>query len=200
MTIIKSAWEIAMEKAKNIEKLSAEELEEIKQQEIIDSILAQFYKDQIGPDDLWRLIKDLSENTLIKAQHSLLQSLTFFSNDHDFKKRKNGILAIENLKNIKQSSLVEQYFDHFKKIKKSLQNDKKEFLDNVEKDLEFDPQKKMQVLRQGNQIMLKELSLEEVIDQNQQLKQEMLKIEKHWKNQFDDVKQKLLNIVNTVDQ
>ncbi|MBN2395467.1 MAG: hypothetical protein JXC36_03270 [Candidatus Atribacteria bacterium] len=200
MTIIKSAWEIAMEKAKNIEKLSAEELEEIKQQEIIDSILAQFYKDQIGPDDLWRLIKDLSENTLIKAQHSLLQSLTFFSNDHDFKKRKNGILAIENLKNIKQSSLVEQYFDHFKKIKKSLQNDKKEFLDNVEKDLEFDPQKKMQVLRQGNQIMLKELSLEEVIDQNQQLKQEMQKIEKHWKNQFDDVKQKLLNIVNTVDQ
>ena len=57
MPNIKSAREIALEKSKKIERLSAQEMAEIKQEEKIDAILAQYYKDQIESDDLWYRLK-----------------------------------------------------------------------------------------------------------------------------------------------
>ena len=110
MGYIKSAREIALEKTAN-EKLSTQEIAEIKQQEKINSILAKYYKDQIEPDELWHHFKEIPFKYLIQAQNSFIKSLTFQSNDYDFEKRKRGVLAIENLKKTNQSSNIEYYFE-----------------------------------------------------------------------------------------
>jgi len=189
---IKSAREIALEKSKKIERLSAQEMAEIKQEEKIDAILAQYYKDQIESDDLWYRLKGISSKYLLKAQNNFLQSLTFQSNDYDIKKRRTGILAIENLKESNQSSDIEYYLQQLIKIKDEFIKNKEQLRENLQKELARDPQKRFQTFQQGNQIIVKQLSLEEALDQNQQLKQHMQQTEK----QFNFAKEKLSDILN----
>lgn len=192
MPNIKSAREIALEKSKKIERLSAQEMAEIKQEEKIDAILAQYYKDQIESDDLWYRLKGISSKYLLKAQNNFLQSLTFQSNDYDIKKRRTGILAIENLKESNQSSDIEYYLQQLIKIKDEFIKNKEQLRENLQKELARDPQKRFQTFQQGNQIIVKQLSLEEALDQNQQLKQHMQQTEK----QFNFAKEKLSDILN----
>ena len=196
MSNIKSAREIALEKSKKIERLSAQEMAEIKQQEKIDAILAQYYKDQIESDDLWYRLKGISSKYLLKAQNNFLQSLTFQSNDYDIKKRRTGILAIENLKESNQSSDIEYYLQQLIKIKDEFIKNKEQLKENLQKELARDPQKRFQTFQRGNQIIVKKLSLEKALDQNQQLKQHMQQTEKQFKKQFNFSKEKLSDILN----
>lgn len=196
MSHIKSALEIALERSKQINKLSPQELSEIKQKEKIDSILAKYYKEQIESDDLWKILKGFSNKLLTKAQNNFIQSLTFQSNDYEIKKRKNGILAIENLKEDNQSSNIEPYLEQLKNIRKEFQQNKEKIIENLKEELERDPQKRLQTLRQGNQIMVKQLSLEEALEQNKQLKQHLSHLEKQLKEKFNMVKEKLSEVIN----
>lgn len=195
MGYIKSAREIALEKIEN-EKLSAQEIAEIKQQEKINSILAKYYKDQIEPDELWHYFKGIPLKYLIQAQNSFIKSLTFQSNDYDFEKRKKGVLAIENLKESNQSSNIEYYFEQLSKMQREFQKSKEQLIDYVREDLKRNPQKKLQTFQQGNQIIIKELSVEEVLEQDRVLKQKLNQMERQYKEKFNQTKEKLANIIN----
>jgi hypothetical protein len=197
MSHIKSALEIALEKSKKIDKLSPQELSRIKQQEKIDNILAKYYKDQIKLDELWQTLKGFSNKLLVRAQNNFIQSLTFQSNDFEISKRKNGILAIENLKENNQVSDIEFYLEEIKKFKNEYQKNKEKIITNLKEELERDPQKKLQTFQQGNQIMVKELSIEEVLEQNQQLKENLNHIEKQLKNKFEQAKEKLSELTGS---
>jgi len=196
MAYIKSAREIAMEKSKKIEKLSPEEMAEIKQEKKIENILAKYYKDQIETDDLWHHLKGLTDKSLLKAQNNFLQSLTFYSNEYDIEKRKNGILAIENLRKSSRSSEIEHYLNQLKKIQDDFQSNKEQLMQRLKDELEKNPQKRMQTFQQGNQIIVKQLSLEEALEQNQQLKQNLKQLENHYKKQFYILKNELNKIFN----
>ena len=196
MAYIKSALEIALEKSKNIDKLSPQEMNKIKQQEKIDHILAKYYKDKIESDDLWQHLKDVSNQFLVMAQNNFLQSLTFHSNDYEVKKRINGILAIENLKKYNQSANIELYFEQLKNIQDKFQKNKEQILKNLREELEKDPQKRLQTVQQGNQIVVKQLSLEEALEQNQQLKQKLNQLEEQFKRKYNMVKEELIEIIN----
>lgn len=171
-------------------------MNKIKQQEKIDNILAKYYKDQIESDDLWQHLKDVSNQFLVMAQNNFLQSLTFHSNDYEVKKRKDGILAIENLKKNNQSANIELYFEQLKNIQDEFQKNKEQVLKNLREELEKDPQKRLQTVQQGNQIVVKQLSLEEALEQNQQLKQKLNQLEEQFKRKHNMVKEKLIKIVN----
>lgn len=196
MSRIKSALEIALEKSKNINKLNPQELSEIKQEKKIDSILAKYYKDQIESDELWKVLKGFSNKLLIKAQNNFIQSLAFQNNDYEIEKRKNGILAIENLKEDNQSSDIEIYLEQLKNIRNEFQKNKEKIIENLKEELERDPQKRLQTLQQGNQIVVKQLSLEEALERNTQLKQNLNQLEKQLKEKFNLVKEKLSEIIN----
>lgn len=198
MGYIKSAREIALEKTEK-EKLSAQEIAEIKQQEKISSILAKYYKDQIEPDELWHHFKGIPLKYLIEAQNSFIKSLTFQSNDYDFEKRKKGVLAIENLKESNQSSNIEYYFEQLSKMQREFQKSKEQLIDYVREDLKRNPQKKLQTFQQGNQIIIKELSVEEVLEQDRVLKQKLNQMEKQYKEKFNQTKEKLANIINKTE-
>jgi len=193
---IKSALEIALEKSKNIDKLSPQEMNKIKQQEKIDHILAKYYKDKIESDDLWQHLKDVSNQFLVMAQNNFLQSLTFHSNDYEVKKRINGILAIENLKKNNHSANIELYLEQLKNIQDKFQKNKEQILKNLREELEKDPQKRLQTVQQGNQIVVKQLSLEEALEQNQQLKQKLNQLEEQFKRKYNMVKEELIEIIN----
>lgn len=196
MAYIKSALEIALEKSKNIDKLSPQEMNKIKQQEKIDHILAKYYKDKIESDDLWQHLKDVSNQFLVMAQNNFLQSLTFHSNDYEVKKRINGILAIENLKKNNHSANIELYLEQLKNIQDKFQKNKEQILKNLREELEKDPQKRLQTVQQGNQIVVKQLSLEEALEQNQQLKQKLNQLEEQFKRKYNMVKEELIEIIN----
>lgn len=198
MGYIKSAREIALEKTEK-EKLSAQEIAEIKQQEKISSILAKYYKNQIEPDELWHHFKGIPLKYLIEAQNSFIKSLTFQSNDYDFEKRKKGVLAIENLKESNQSSNIEYYFEQLSKMQREFQKSKEQLIDYVREDLKRNPQKKLQTFQQGNQIIIKELSVEEVLEQDRALKQKLNQMEKQYKEKFNQTKEKLANIINKTE-
>ncbi|HKK82946.1 MAG TPA: hypothetical protein VJ958_01825, partial [Atribacterota bacterium] len=117
-------------------------------------------------------------------------------NDFEIKKRKDGILAIESLKQNNQSVNIELYFEQLKNIQGEFRKNKEQVLKNLKEELEKDPQKRMQTVQQGNQIVVKQLSLEEALEQNQQLKQKMNRLEKQFKTKYSMVKEKLIEIVN----
>ncbi len=196
MAKIKSALEIAMEKSKKIEKLSSQEMNEIRQQEKIDRILAKYYKDDIEADDLWRHLKDISNKMLINAQNNFLQSLTFQSNEFEIEKRKNGILAIENLKNDNLTSDIEFSFDQLSKIRTEFKKNKEQLMQILREELERDPQRRFQTFQQDGQIVVKQLSMEEAMEQDEQLKKNLKQLEMQFSKKYNTVKEKISNIIN----
>ncbi|MFA5562969.1 MAG: hypothetical protein WDA32_02135 [Candidatus Caldatribacteriota bacterium] len=196
MAKIKSALEIAMEKSKKIEKLSSQEMNEIRQQEKIDRILAKYYKDDIEADDLWRHLKDISNKMLINAQNNFLQSLTFQSNEFEIEKRKNGILAIENLKNDNLTSDIEFSFEQLAKIRTEFKKNKEQLMQILREELERDPQRRFQTFQQDGQIVVKQLSMEEAMEQDEQLKKNLKQLEIQFSKKYNTVKEKISNIIN----
>ncbi|MDD2353079.1 MAG: hypothetical protein PHX56_05950 [Atribacterota bacterium] len=196
MAKIKSALEIAMEKSKKIEKLSSQEMNEIRQQEKIDRILAKYYKDEIEADDLWRHLKDISNKMLINAQNNFLQSLTFQSNEFEIEKRKNGILAIENLKNDNLTSDIEFSFEQLSKIRTEFKKNKEQLMQILREELERDPQRRFQTFQQDGQIVVKQLSMEEAMEQDEQLKKNLKQLEIQFSKKYNTVKEKISNIIN----
>ncbi len=195
MAEIKSALEIALEKTSN-KKLTTQEIAEIKLEEKVETILAKYYKDQIEPDQLWHYFKELPLPCLVMAQNSLLRSLSSSSNSYDIDKRKTGFLAIENLKEKNCSSDIELSFDQMKKLQVKLQNKKDDLIQILTEDLERNPEKRLQPFQQGEQIFIKELSLEEIISQDKELIKQFNKLETEYKKSFDRLKEEISKIIN----
>ena len=192
---IKSALEIALEKTAS-KKLSSQEIAEIKQEEKIDSILAKYYKDQIGSDQLWHHFKELPVKYLIMAQNNFLRSLSFHSNIYDIEKRKIGFLAIENLKKTNHSIDIEHFFDQLKRLQTELQNERDSLIEMIKEDLERNPEKRLQPFQQGEQIFIKELSVEEVISQDKEITKKFNQLEDKNKESFNRLKDKISMLIN----
>jgi flagellar biosynthesis component FlhA len=81
-------------------------------------------------------------------------------------------------------------------MQREFQKSKEQLIDYVREDLKRNPQKKLQTFQQGNQIIIKELSIEEVLEQDRVLKQKLNQMEKQYKEKFNQTKEKLANIIN----
>ena len=195
MSYIKSALEIALEKTAD-EKLTPQEIAEIKQQKKIDSILAKYYKDRIKAEQLWHQFKELPSQYLIEAQNSFLRSLTFQSSPYDVEKRETGILALESLKKPNQSSEIEHYFKQLVKLQDEFQKEKEGLIESIAKDLENNPERRLQTFQQGNQIIIKELTVQEVMEQDEGLKERLVQIEKKYIQRFNLLKEKVVELIN----
>jgi hypothetical protein len=194
MGYIKSALEIALEKTAG-EKLTPQEIAEIKQQKKIDSILAKYYKDRIKAEQLWHHFKELPGQYLMEAQNSFLRSLTFQSSPYDVGKRETGILALESLKKSKKSSEIEHYFKQLVKSQEGFQKEKEGLIKSIEKDLENNPERRMQTFQQGNQIIIKELTVQEVMEQDEGLKEKLNQMEKKYIQKFNLLKEKMVELI-----
>lgn len=162
---VKSAYEKAMEKIAEIGKLTPEEKERIKDQEKLKLILAEFYKGQLDRDGLWQKLKGSKTSLLKEAQQHLIDSLGLGSAPEEFQQRKDGILAIEALKEKQNVSAIEHILNSIKILQEEYREGEERAADELRAAIERNPQLRLQPVRtqDGRTVLQAALSVDEAV-------------------------------------
>jgi hypothetical protein len=144
---VKSALEKAMEKIKEIEGLNAEEKEELKDRENLKSLLAAFYKGELSKDQIWERCRGIRPSLLRDAQESIADSLRLGNMPEEFQHRRDGILAVEAVKERKNTSAIESGLGAIGKLQKEYRDGKERAVKELRAAIEANPQLRMQQVR-----------------------------------------------------
>ncbi len=144
---IKSAYEKAMERAEEMiddteDSISYERREEIK------PILGKFFREEIASEDLWQKFEEYNEKDLKTAQKMIIDSLGLNSSDSEIEKRKQGLLALEDLKENSRVSVVERVMDNVSRVVDQYNTEQERLRDKLENML----RKHMQQQQQSGQM------------------------------------------------
>jgi len=184
---IKTAIEIAMEKAALLDDLSLEEKETLLNKKKLEPIMVEFYRMKIGPDELWKKLKGENASLLSDAQLNLIGSLKFGMPVDEIQRRKKGILALETLKPEKKSAIIEQSLGLLETLHKKAEEEKKQVYSEFKKAIEKNPQARVRTVEQGDAKIVTKISLEEAIIQNPQWKQFMLEFMNNYQQEFERI-------------
>jgi len=162
---VKSAFEKAMEKIAEIGELTPEEKEKIKDQEEVKSILAQFYKGQLDRNGLWQKLRGSKPSLLKEAQQHLMNAFGLGSTPEEFQQRKDGILAIETLKEKQNVSSIEHTLNSIKVLQKEFQEGKERAAEELREAIERNPQLRLRPVRtpDGRTVVQAALSVDEAV-------------------------------------
>ncbi len=162
---VKSAFEKAMEKIAEIGDLTQEEKEEIKDLEEVKSILAEFYKGQLDRNGLWQKLKRSKPSLLKEVQQNLMNSFGLGSTPEEFQQRKDGILAIETLKEKQNVSVIEHTLNSIKVLQKEFQEGKERAAEELREAIESNPQLRLRPVRtpDGKTVLQAALSVDEAV-------------------------------------
>jgi len=93
---------LAREKLARIGELTDEEKARLKHSEQVTSLLAEYFTNEMSPDDLWKELKkhrdEGREFVVREAQLRILDAMRLSSSDVDINKLNRGLLAAETLK------------------------------------------------------------------------------------------------------
>ncbi|MDD3031849.1 MAG: hypothetical protein PHF16_05695, partial [Atribacterota bacterium] len=73
---------------------------------------------------------------------------------------------------------------------------KEQLMQILREELERDPQRRFQTFQQDGQIVVKQLSMEEAMEQDEQLKKNLKQLEIQFSKKYNTVKEKISNIIN----
>jgi len=191
MTRIKTALEIALEKANEINILNPEEKEKIKAEGKIKSLLAKYYKGSLSSIDLWQKLKGNKPFILREAQLILINSLNFNNTQYEYQMRKDAILAIETLKEGQNTSTIESTLNEINLLKKEYRKKKEETENILKKEIKKNPQARLKTAKQGNKLIITQLSVEEALQENVQWKNFIAKHEEKYVKEFREVIERL---------
>ena len=118
MANVKSALEIALEKADKIGVLSPEEKDMMKDEGKITEILREFFLGKIDSNVLWQRFRGSKPALLRTAQLNLIDTLSVNSLPEDLQSKKKGILAIETLKEQPNTVVIESSLQALEVLKK----------------------------------------------------------------------------------
>ena len=189
MDKIKSSYEIAMERAK---KLSEEDDNEdsgrkLEIREELKPLMTKYFREEIDADELWEELQEKDKDYLSQAQEMIVESLGLRTNEKEFSKRKEGILAIENLKKQSNSSIVEQILAKINE----LQNRYKDKRESMEKSFEerMEQQAEMQMkpvqTDDGRTVMKLDSGIDE--ESRKQMKQQLAQLEEQSEQMFNSL-------------
>ncbi|MFW6269871.1 MAG: hypothetical protein ACOC4G_07290, partial [Bacillota bacterium] len=134
---IKSSYEIAMQKAKEISKnTSSEEESRLEIRDELKSILADFYQEELDAEGLWVELEDKDEDYLIEAQLLIIESFGLRTTEKDFNKRKEALLGIESLKNKSHSSRIEQTLNKINQLQQQHQQQRENLENQLQQEAE----------------------------------------------------------------
>lgn len=168
---IKTAIEIALEKAALLDDLSEEEKEEIENKKKIGSLMALFYKLKVQPEDLWAKLKDSKLSMLKLVQLNLIESLNFTIKEDEMKRRIKAIIAVESLKKEQKTSAIQQSLSMLENLIKRAETEKAQVFEQFKNAVENNPQARNRVIEQNGAKVVLKLTLEEAIYSNPQWKQ-----------------------------
>src|SRR4030042_129955 len=157
---------IARERLTKIGELTQEEKEKTADSEKIDSLLSEFYQGQIDPENLWKRLKEAGKPSLLKeAQVSLLDSLSFGSTPAELQRKRDGILAIETLKQEQNTPTIELNLKRIGDLQKRYRAEIEQSYNGIKAEVERNPRLRMRQVQQGQGTMMVQLSVDEAIKQ-----------------------------------
>ena len=191
-----SGWEeelppIARERLAKIGAITPEERERIKASQQLDSVLSEFHKGVLGPEDLreeLKVYKDEGKVSLLEAaQVKLIESLRLESTAAELQERKAGILAIETLKGHPNTSMLEQSFNSIDTLQARYKKEIQERYDHLKAQIERNPQSRMQQVKQGQRTVAMQLSVDEAIMINPEWGNFLTTHERNYSQEFTKV-------------
>jgi hypothetical protein len=162
---VKSALEIALEKADKLGVLSIEEKEKARDEEQVKAILGDFYQGKLNANSLWQRLKGSKPSLLILIQIYLIDSLGLGSSQEEFQMRKNGILGVETLKEKPKTEVIESGLLSIETLQKEYQEMKEKVLDDLKRQIEQTPQLRMRPVTtpDGRTVMQMAVSVDEAV-------------------------------------
>ena len=160
---VKSALEIALERAEQFGALSNEEKEKIKEEDAVKGILGEFFQGRIDSNGLWQRMKDVKRPLLWTAQMQLIESLGLGNAQIELQRKKEGILAVETLKEKPKTASMEATLNAIEGLMKEYDEMKKQLLEDLRRQIEANPQWKMQPVKtqDGKTVMKVAASVDE---------------------------------------
>lgn len=137
---VKTAFEKAMEKIEEIEVLTPQEREVLKNEERLKVLLADFYKGKLSREDLWEGMRDYSHNLRVEAQLMMAESIRLGSSEHEYRLRRDGILAIETLKEKQNTLAIETLLSSVEKLQRDYGESKRAAIEELRNAVESNPQ------------------------------------------------------------
>jgi hypothetical protein len=183
---------IAREKLARIGQLSHEEKERIVDSEKVTSLLAEFYQCQINPESLWKRLKEEGKPSLLKeAQARLVDSLSFGVPPTELQRKREGILAIETLKEQQNTSVIELNLNRLEELQKRYRAEIDQAYNGIRTEVEKDPRLRMKQVQQGQNTMVVQLTVDEAIKQLPQWQDFLSSQGKRYSQEFASTKEKL---------
>ncbi len=193
---IKTALEIAMEKAAMLDDLTDTEKEAIANKKKLEPAMANFYKGKSDPEQLWQELKEGSPALLKQAQLNLVESLKFNIDTKELQRRSKGIIAVESLKKEQKTSILQQGVKMLETIQHKAETEKTQVFNEFKKAVEGNPQARNKVVEQGGQKVVVKLSVEDAIMQHPQWKQVTSELAANYEEQFEQAIAALKTIIS----
>ena len=183
---------LARERLAKIGELTPEEKEKMVDSEKVDSLLSEFYLSQIDSDSLWKRLKEEGKPSLLReAQMRLIDSLSFGSTPVELQRKRDGILAIETLKEEQNTSIVELNLNLVEDLQKRYRAEMEQAYNGIRTEVERNPQLRVKQVQQGQSTMLVQLSVDEAIKQLPQWQDFLSNQEKRYSQEFAKLTEKL---------
>lgn len=156
-------------------ELTPDERQKLKAAEELNTVLSGFYKGDLDSDGLWNRLKQFKEQgrtTFLKdAQMQLIDSLTINSAGPELQRRKAAIVAVETLKSQPNTAALEQSLNAIEALQARKKKEMQQGYDYLKAEIERNPQLRVQQVKQGDQTVVVQLTVEEAV-----------KLRPEWKN------------------
>jgi len=183
---------IARERLAKIGELTQEEKERMVDSEKVNSLLSEFYQGQIAPENLWKRLKEEGKPSLLReAQRRLIDSLSFGSTPSELQRKRDGILAIETLKEEQNTPVVELNLNLMEDLQKRYRAEIEQAYNGIRAEVARNPQLRVKQVQQGQNTMVVQLSVDEAIKQLPQWQDFLSDQEKRYSQEFAKVIEKL---------
>lgn len=133
---MKSAYEIAMERADKIYGTDDKNVNSLEIREELKEIMAPFFKEEMNAEGLWHELKGKEESYLNEAQLMLIESIGLRNSSEQIKRRKEAVAAVESLKESGNSTFFEKQFTQAQSLQQQYQTQKKQLDQQVKQHLE----------------------------------------------------------------
>jgi len=183
---IRTAVEIAMEKAEKLSSLSKKEKERIEVKKKIDPILASFFKGELDPESLWKELRQEKKPVLGQFQARLIESITISLSQKEIKRRKNAVLALEHLKKNPDTVYVEKLLNSLEDMSIRYMKEKDDFYSRLESYIENNPKLLLRQINSGGKKIMARISVEEAINQSQDWQDFLSQHEKKYAAEFSN--------------
>ena len=157
---------IARERLARIGQLTQEEKERMIDSAKVNSLLSEFYQGQINPDSLWKRLKEEGRPALLReAQVRLVDSLNFGITPAEMQRKREGILAIETLKEQQNTSVIELNLRRLDELQKGYKAEIEQAYNGMRAEVERNPRLRVKQVQQGQNTMIVQLTVDEAIKQ-----------------------------------